>query len=370
VAGILKSHPVALTIAAVAAVATALQLGLADPPLRPPQGPGDLPRWLIVPPNPWLLLTAVIAILTAWSVLGSSRPASSRKPGPGRDESNRQGSPYLTPAELAEAMQLGLRGGGATADRDVLDPPDPRTLSLQPGRIEQVRTKLARRLVLAQRLAVASPDDPDCQQELLQSYSKLGDWAQLNGDLDEADRQFRAGLAFAEDLTVADPSRSAWQRWVMTGHIRLGDAALAAGDRPRAWRHFEAALPIAAARAAADPDEPMWQQCLSMCLKQAGSRALATGDTKLARDHYEASLAIVEAQAAAHPDDAEWQHGLAVIYNSLGQLAFAEEDRSEAARRFRRGESVMAALAERCPDEPRYARELVLLRRNVKLASG
>ena len=63
VAQLLRSLPALAGICLVSVGATAAQVAVADPPLHWPTGF----QWLVTPPNPWVLLTALLAGLSAWA---------------------------------------------------------------------------------------------------------------------------------------------------------------------------------------------------------------------------------------------------------------------------------------------------------------
>ncbi len=353
-AGLLKSHPIALTIAAVSAVATAAQIWLAESPLRVPESVGGFPAWL---------LTALLALIAGWVAIGlrfrrSPANAELRRRGRAGDAGGLQ----LSEAEFFEARHLGLLGAPATvkfgADRANPLPPELEAIL--------VRRQLVRRLVLAERLVLAFPGDPDRRFDVSDSHLKLGQLAQAVGDRVEARRQYQASCAIAEELAALHPGRVAWQHQLMMSYSGLGDQAMATGDRAEAQRCFEAALAAAERIAAAQPADSAWQLCSLLCRNALCGIAIGQGDLEQARHQLETGFPLAQALLSRDPADAVAQRELFMCHAHHGQLADAEGDRAEAARHFTEAESVISALLLSRPDNRGFATDLTRLRAEMK----
>lgn len=363
-ASVLKSLPVAWTIAAVSAVATAAQIRLADPPLRLPRSIGSLPDWLISAPNPWPLLTGLLAVLAAWRVAArwaatSARPGSGRPPA-GRSQQSDPSFPCFLQGEFEEARRLGL------FDDPIPEDPDPSSIQswrLLPNFEAEVwRQKLARRVVLAEKLSAAFPENPAWPTIISDDLIRLGNIAMAKREWAEAERRFAAALRLAEKLAAADPACAEWQLCLGQTFGLLGELAIARGKESRGRRHFNDGHAVAERMAAAEPANMLYQYNLAASHHNLGKMALKARRLSEARRHIQISLPIFERSAAAYAANPQFQRDLAMCHAGLGRVAELEGNRTEAIRRLGTAEEMLSGVTERFPNYPNYARDLAIVR--------
>jgi len=93
------------------------------------------------------------------------------------------------------------------------------------------RDGLAVGLAGADRLAKADPENALSQQNLLLSYSRVGDVLMAQGNLAEALKSYQDGLAVADRLAKSAPENAGWQRDVSISYKKIGDIIAASCPR-------------------------------------------------------------------------------------------------------------------------------------------
>ena len=367
-AGILKSLPVAATIAIGSAVATAVQIRLADSPLRVPESAEGLPTWLVTAPNPWMVLTALLALVAGSAAIARRRrrslnraPASSE---PALTDPPRLFPWSLTSAEREEAQRLGLFGGPAPELPDLTDPQNRMLPNLATA---AARQQFTRRIALAERLS-AAPGMADLQREVWDGHMKLGELAMMERSLLDAMFSFEAALDAVEKWATTEPAFGGWQIPMLETHLKLGDTAQAIGVHSSARAHYEHGLRVAEKMARSA--EPGSQHNLVVFHNKLGDAALVTGDPAAARRHFEAGLGIAQQRAAEDPAAAEGRRDLAIVTAYFGQLAHVEGDRVTAVRRIEEAEAMIRALVRELPDHARFARDVTWIGDCLRVVRG
>ena len=102
------------------------------------------------------------------------------------------------------------------------------------------------------REAAADPDNAEAQQALSAAYNSLARVLVTAGQLDEAERLFRADLAIAEQLAEADPGNAEAQSDLTISYNTLAELLQTVGQMDEAERLYRQALAIRERLAAAD----------------------------------------------------------------------------------------------------------------------
>lgn len=355
-------------IAIAAAVATTVQIASGDAPPPLPASAESLPRWLATPPNPWFLLTALVALLAGATVLARRRAAAARREAARRPPPADPRRPFpwsLTPGERKEAERLGLFGGPPP---ELPDLDDPQVRSAPGLAVAAATREFTLRLVLARRLA-AAPGMYDMEREVWDSHIKLGEIEMMARSFVGAMFSFEAALDLVERWATGRAPSGGWHIPMLETHLKLGDAARAIGIHSSMRAHYEHGLRIAEQLAAGAGDAGAWHNLLVVHNKLGDGLAEA-GDLTAARRHLEASLDIAERQAAAEPRNVEARRDRFVVEAHFGRLAHAEGDSAEAMRRFDKAEAIIRDLAREAPEQRRFGRDLTWLDDCMRKARG
>ena len=152
--------------------------------------------------------------------------------------------------------------------------------------------------------------------------NKLGVISQMQGDIREAERRYRAALAIAE--------RAGNQHGIAVGNHQLGMIAQRIGDVDEADRRYRAALLI--------DDEIGDRASSAISNYQLGMIARQRGDQREAERLFEASLTICE-------EVRDWR-GVAKVYSQLAAIAEDRGNLEDAGRLYRRAMGINTQLQD------------------------
>ncbi len=171
----------------------------------------------------------------------------------------------------------------------------------------------------------------------------------LEGDLEGALREFRAGLQIAGQLVTTDPSNALWQRDLSVIQDGIGDVLRDQGDLAGSLKAYRESLGIREHLAAADPSNALWQSDLSGSYGKVGHMLLAQGDLSGALKAYRESLGVAERLAAADATNAGRQWHLSGRQASIGDVLLAQGDLAGALQAYREGQAILQRLAAADP---------------------
>jgi tetratricopeptide (TPR) repeat protein len=206
-----------------------------------------------------------------------------------------------------------------------------------------------RALALFERLAQSDSSNAGWQRDLSESYIKVGDVQEAQGDLAGALQSYRDSLAIIERLAQSDPGNAGWQRDLSVSYERVGYVQEAQGDLAGALKSYRDSLAIFERLAQSDPGNAGWQHGLSASYSRVGDVQHAQGDLAGALKSYRDSLAIMERLAQSDPGNAGWQHGLSVALSRVGDVQQAQGDLAGALKSYRDGLAISERLAQSDP---------------------
>ncbi len=170
-------------------------------------------------------------------------------------------------------------------------------------------------LKAAERLASADPSNATWQRGLSVSFDRVGEVLTDQGDLAGALRAYRNSLAIREHLASVDPSSDISLNHLGVSHERVGDVLSEQGDLEGAFRAYRDSLAIREHLASVDPSSDILQHELGAIYERVGDVLSEQGDLEGAFKAYRDSLAVVERQASADPSNLAWQRDLGVCYS-------------------------------------------------------
>ena len=202
----------------------------------------------------------------------------------------------------------------------------------------------------------------DSQDELADSYMRLGDAERQAGNLKAAHQHQQA--AFEIRQTLAEQLQTPESQFDLAwSYERLGDIAQRAGDTDQARQHYENYHSILQRLIHDEPDN--WQHSLSISYDRIGTIQQAQGDLSGALASYRNSLNIAEKLANLDPANSQWQRDLSISYNNIGDIQQAQGDLSEALLSFRNSLTIAEELARLDPVNSEWQRDLSISYDNI-----
>ena len=187
------------------------------------------------------------------------------------------------------------------------------------GDLEQALKAYRDGLAIFEHLA-ADASNAQSQEDLSNSYERIGNVLVAQGKLDEALKSYRDGLGIVEHLSNADRSNKQWQRDVLVSYIRVGDVLKAQGKLDEALRSYRDSQVIAERLAASDSGNTEWQRDLSLSYERIGDVLVRQGRLDEALQAYRDKLVIAERLVAMDGSNTLWQRTLLVSHNKIGDL--------------------------------------------------
>jgi tetratricopeptide (TPR) repeat protein len=237
--------------------------------------------------------------------------------------------------------------------------------NVQGMRAESVRRILESARTLMDRIAQASPDDPQLQRSRAAMLSEFTETFVRVGDLTQAQASAQEGLGIVRKLANADPVNTSLQRDTYVFLTRLGHVQLTAGARTQALASFESGVSTMRALIAGDPDNRLWQRDITLTLDRVGDVRLVVGDRAGALAAYDEGLAVRRKLAAAEPENPEWQSNLAASLDRAGRERAISGQMREALEIFEEGLSIRRGIAALDPHNGEAQRQVGVSLLNV-----
>ncbi len=201
---------------------------------------------------------------------------------------------------------------------------------------------------LAGKLSDSNPTNLVFLQDLLVSYSKLGDANRRLGDTAAARDNYQESLKLIETLDGDNPQSANVRRILLSVHERLGDVNLRMGNSPSALDEFKKSFQISEQLAKDDPVGAEPKRNLYTLYLKLGNASLQLGDVPAARNSYLKGLELNEKSVDDNPNDAEAQRDLSCAYETLGDLDL-ESNVSAARDEYRKSFEIREKLVQRDP---------------------
>jgi tetratricopeptide (TPR) repeat protein len=224
-------------------------------------------------------------------------------------------------------------------------------LALSHDNLEQARREYEAGLEIARRLEALAPDSSIARHDLSVSLNKLGDVAQQQGRLDEARSFFHQSLDLRQSLAKADPSNASLQRDLSVSLNKLGAVAQQQGRLDEARSFFQQSLDLTQSLAKADPSNASLQRDLCVSLNKLGAVAEQQGRLDEARSFFQQDLDLTQSLAKADPSNASLQRDLSVSLNKLGDVAQQQGRLDEARSFFQQSLDLTQSLAKADPSD-------------------
>ena len=242
--------------------------------------------------------------------------------------------------------------------------------------LELVESEYLAAARVAQRLLALEPDNPHWRHALANAEGRLGDVAKTRGELDEARRLYDSSHARLEALCAADPETrnpesDELHRDLAIVLNQFGALAELEADLDAAERFYEQSLELKRRlidESVAAPGDGRRRNPFDLVVSydKLGNVAALRGDLDAARAWYEEGLRIKRSFAEAEPRSALWQRGLAFSHERLGSVAEARGEFDLAARLYGECREILARLLRDDPSNSHLQRDHVRSRERLE----
>lgn len=213
-------------------------------------------------------------------------------------------------------------------------------LAIRNTDFDVARDAIDEMLRIARRLIDSGRDDLDARQHeafAIERRARLA-WAEERREDSTADWQLV--IDKRTELESLDPDDLVNRNRIAVAHDSLGQFAQSGGDLDAAERHYRAALAITESLCEEAPRNPRHRNDLAVGYERLGDILADRGRTDEARDFYEKKLKVALDLVAAEPSHPGFRHSLALTYWRL--------------ERFEEGEKILARLIEDEPANLTY----------------
>ena len=219
------------------------------------------------------------------------------------------------------------------------------------GNLEQAKKQYQLAFDLAQRLAAADPSNAVAQGDLAAAYERIGDVQRRQGDGKAALASFQEGLKIDQKITAADPSNAAEQRRLAIFLELIGNVQLEfQGDSKAALASYQESLRICQKLADADPSKAVAQRDLIFSYRRIGQLQLEVQrDTKAALVSYQKGLKICQKLVDADPSNATVQLDLSDMHGRVAAVQVQQGDTKAALASFQEALKISQKMADADP---------------------
>ncbi|MBK7511667.1 MAG: serine/threonine protein kinase [Chloracidobacterium sp.] len=214
-----------------------------------------------------------------------------------------------------------------------------------------------RALPFLNSLAEESDGDDSLQNELAESYRKLGEiqghpyFANV-GDVAGGILSFRRSIDIGEKLVSRNPTNQEYKINLSKYYDMLGDMYLAASyDTPNASANYQRALKLREELRDQSADDPLILESLMVSYERVGYIKAKTGELAAAINNFQASLAIGERLAASQPANNRFQRDRYVSYSEIGRVLHSDGKYREAIEQFDKGRTIVRDLMADRPND-------------------
>jgi tetratricopeptide (TPR) repeat protein len=237
--------------------------------------------------------------------------------------------------ERSQRTVSGLSGEGddLTAARvqllDVLS-----LANLTVGRGAKAREFAEQENALAGRLLAKDPRNVTWRQLGAVAQVRLAEALAWQGDFDNAITRARAGQAELIELTKDNlDERLLWQ--LVLAYQRIGDALRSQGQLDSAEKEYRAWLDLGKRLESRQPVNPLWQRAIGFAYQRLGDNLLTQDRPVEAAQHLRDYQAQMTRLATAYPENMIFLEGLTFSHQRLGDALFAQNDNAGALKQYR-----------------------------------
>jgi tetratricopeptide (TPR) repeat protein len=223
------------------------------------------------------------------------------------------------------------------------------------GRVAEGLTAAEEGLRIAQGLARAHPDDPECQRQLTEAYDGLGSAYQAKGEQDKALEVYGKQLAAAEEMLTARPTFTRYKLDRVYALCNVASPQYFLGRNAEGLATLQKAQDLADSLVKEHPTGIQFKKALSMTWSRRAIPLNALGRVPEALESIEKAASIREEVTRADPNDVDALRETAGGYYNVGLLN-RNLGRVEAAlAAYAKSLQLRERLAREHPDEPRFA---------------
>lgn len=216
-----------------------------------------------------------------------------------------------------------------------------------PGSTPARKMVIERALPYLDNLSQESQGDDSLQNELAESYRRLG-MIQGHplfpniGDVKGGVESVRKAIKIGEELVKRNPTNADYRYNLATHYMTLGDMYNdATYDLPNALVNYQMALKIGEELRAENAEDPNTLAILNSAYERVGNIRFKMGDLKGAFNDYQASQTITERLLASRPDNLDLQRGIVISYMEIGRVLHADGKYREALEQFAKSRDLL-----------------------------
>ena len=201
-------------------------------------------------------------------------------------------------------------------------------------------------LEIATEARQANPADPKWDGYPSFMHNKVGDVLKAQGFLSAAVAEYRRSLSVAETFAKSRPNL-VHQRELAAAHERVGQAMIARGDYDEALKHFLNTLEIRDRLAEEFQKDASLRNNLAAIHTGVGEVLMEHGDLEKAAEHFNKSFRIRRELTTLDASRATWQRPYSQAYLDLGDLMIASNQHSKALASYREALTIRQQLVEK-----------------------
>ncbi len=203
-----------------------------------------------------------------------------------------------------------------------------------------------------------NPDTISDQENLANTYSKLGSLYEQMGDQNKALEFSVKCLDVAEAIASKNPDNIVYQNGLAGIYSGLSNLYATMGAQNKALEFLLKDLAISEDIAKKDPTSLIYRSSLKGTYSKLSTQYQKMGNTKKAIDFSEKCLAIAQDIASKDPDNIVYQNGLATTYSDLGVFHRNLMDLDKSLEFFKKSLDVAEKNAQKDPDNLNYQKIL------------
>lgn len=227
------------------------------------------------------------------------------------------------------------------------------------GRTREAEILYRKKLAHDELRLQQGPDDPDLQYRLAIAYGKLVTLLSENRQLEQARQVNQQAIELLARSNRSDPDNLNRQGQMAQLQQIQAELTLALGKSHDALSEFQAVLATRERLAKADPLNVEHQSALSKIYCLIGDVHLTLGNDRLALETYSLALPIAHRLADADSRDQENQQRLARIYNRLGKVRQQLGQLPDAVVAFEQSLAIAQRSVENSPEKVGLHRNLI-----------
>ncbi len=194
-------------------------------------------------------------------------------------------------------------------------------------------------------------ETPEMLRQRSAMFVNQGNVALDQGDLDEAEKKFRAFLEVAQKLSAQDPKNILWQRDLALAYSNVGSVLQSRGDAEAAWTNQRAAFAVNQELVRQNPKDAGARSDLARTQDRLGDLARMNGDLPGAMKNFQEASAIQQELTEEAPTDIARSRGLCYSLDELGDVQSMSGQLDDAIESYERSYDLRDTFAQRDPND-------------------